>query len=432
MSSKKTRISVQDMHCKACESRLEKQLRRLTGVSEAKASFSGGWVDVRYNAQLTDLIALEKAINAAGYRTGAAGGRIGKIAGIFIIAAAIFLLSSSSGTFDISSELQQQVTFAALFTMGLFTSLHCVGMCGGILVSQSIADCTTNKLSALKPSLLYNFGRLSAYTLLGGLVGAIGSVFALTLAAKAAITLTAALLMILMGLSMAGLTPFSLSLPQSWKQRLPQSKRPFVIGLLNGLMPCGPLQTMQLYALGTGSFAAGAISMLAFSLGTVPLMLFFGFFAGFINKSYTSQIVRFSGVLVIALGLVMANRGLSLAGVNLLAAGTPGTLPSTKSSTAALHSKAELQDGVQILRMAATRMGYAPNVLYVQKGIPVKWVVSGEQVTSCNNEIIVPSMKIEQKLKRGETVINFVPQDRDIPFSCWMGMLRGVIKVVDK
>jgi plastocyanin domain-containing protein len=68
----------------------------------------------------------------------------------------------------------------------------------------------------------------------------------------------------------------------------------------------------------------------------------------------------------------------------------------------------------------------------VQKGIPVKWVVSGEQVTSCNNEIIVPSMKIEQKLKRGETVINFVPQDRDIPFSCWMGMLRGVIKVVDK
>lgn len=430
MSSKKTRISVQDMHCKTCESKLEKQLRRLTGVSEVKASFSGGWVDVTYNAQLTDLVSLEKAINAAGYRTEAANGRIVKLAGIFIIAAAIFLLSSS-GAFDINSELQQQLTFAALFTIGLFTSLHCVGMCGGILVSQSIADCTTNKLSALKPSLLYNLGRLSAYTLLGGLVGAIGSIFALTLAAKAVITLTAAFLMILMGLSMAGLTPFSLSFPPSWRQRLPQSNRPFLIGLLNALMPCGPLQTMQLYALGTGSFAAGAISMLAFSLGTVPLMLFFGFFAGFINKSYSSQIVRFSGVLVIALGLVMANRGLSLAGVNLLAAGTPGTLPSTKSSTA-LHSKAELQDGVQILRMAATRMGYTPNVLYVQKGIPVKWVVSGEQVTSCNNEIIVPSMKIEQKLKRGETVIDFIPQDRDIPFSCWMGMLRGVIKVVDK
>ena len=430
MSSKKTRISVQDMHCKACETRLEKELRRLNGVNGAKASFSGGWVDVTYNARLTDLVSLEKAINAAGYRTGAAHSGNVKLAGIMIIAAAIFLLSSSSGTFDISSELQQQLTFAALFTIGLFTSLHCVGMCGGILVSQSISDCTTNKLSALKPSLLYNIGRLSAYTLLGGLVGAIGSVFALSLAMKATITLTAAILMILMGLSMTGLIPVSLSLPLPWKQRLPQTNRPFVIGLLNGLMPCGPLQTMQLYALGTGSFAAGAVSMLIFSLGTVPLMLFFGFFAGFINKSYSSQIVRFSGVLVIVLGLVMANRGLSLAGVNLLAASTPAALPSTNSSTV-LHSKAELQDGVQILRMAATRTGYTPNVLYVQKGFPVKWVVSGEQVTACNNEIIVPSMKIEQKLKRGETVIDFTPEDRDINFSCWMGMLRGVIKVVD-
>jgi copper chaperone CopZ len=66
------------MHCKTCETRLEKQLRRLTGVSEAKASFSGGWVDVTYNAQLTDLVSLEKAINAAGYRTEAANGRIVK------------------------------------------------------------------------------------------------------------------------------------------------------------------------------------------------------------------------------------------------------------------------------------------------------------------------------------------------------------------
>lgn len=433
MSSKKTRISVQDMHCKACEARLEKELRRLNGVSEAKASYSGGWIEVKYNAQLTDLVSLEKAISAAGYRPGATDGRIVKFAGVIIIAAAIFLLGSSSGTFDINSELQQNLTFAALFTIGLFTSFHCVGMCGGILVSQSIAQGTTNKLSALKPSVLYNIGRLSAYTLLGGLVGAIGSVFALSLTAKAAITLTAAMLMILMGLSMTGLTSVSFSLPLPWKQkqRLPQTNRPFVVGLLNGLMPCGPLQTMQLYALGTGSFAAGALSMLAFSLGTLPLMLFFGFFAGFINKSYSTQIVRFSGVLVIVLGLIMANRGLSLAGVNLLAAGTPITQTSTQKSTA-LHSKAELQDGVQILHMAATRTGYTPNVLYVQKGIPVKWVVSGEQVTSCNNEIIVPSMKIEQKLKRGsETVIDFTPEDRDINFSCWMGMLRGVIKVVD-
>ncbi len=58
-----------------------------------------------------------------------------------------------------------------------------------------------------------------------------------------------------------------------------RKRGPFAVGLLNGLMPCGPLQTMQLYALGTGSALAGALSMFIFSAGTVPLMLVFGFAA---------------------------------------------------------------------------------------------------------------------------------------------------------
>jgi sulfite exporter TauE/SafE/plastocyanin domain-containing protein/copper chaperone CopZ len=429
MSTKQDRIAVQDMHCKSCETRVEKELRRISGVSEAKASFSGGWVEVKYNSHLTDRTALERAINHAGYRTNPAKSGTGKLAGIFFIVAAIILLSNVSDTFDIGTELKQNLTFAALFAVGLFTSLHCIGMCGGIMFSQSISTDSNNKLAALKPSILYNSGRLLAYTLLGGLVGAIGSVFSLSLAAKAGITLIAAILMIFMGLGMTGLSYFRFSFSLPWPHRLPQSNRPFVVGLLNGLMPCGPLQTMQLYALGTGSFITGALSMLAFSLGTMPLMLFFGLFTGFISKSYTTKILKFSGMLVIVLGLVMVNRGLSLAGVNLLVADTQ---PQTQSSSpSAANSKADLQEGVQILRMSATRAGYIPNVLYVQKGVPVKWIITGEQVTSCNNEIIVPSMKMQQKLKRGETTIDFTPGDKDINFSCWMGMLRGVIKVVD-
>ena len=59
---------------------------------------------------------------------------------------------------------------------------------------------------------------------------------------------------------------------------------PFYIGLLNGLMPCGPLQAMQIYALGTGSFVMGAASMFFFSVGTVPLMFGFGVLSSILSK----------------------------------------------------------------------------------------------------------------------------------------------------
>ena len=119
--------------------------------------------------------------------------------------------------------------------------------------------------------------------------------------------------------------------------------------MLNGLMPCGPLQTMQLYALGTGSAVSGALSMFLFSLGTVPLMLVFGAISGFLSKGYTKQILKFSGFLVIILGVIMGNRGLALAGV-----GVPNMSTLTQSisgneaqAATANISKPTIENGVQ-------------------------------------------------------------------------------------
>ena len=73
----------------------------------------------------------------------------------------------------------------------------------------------------------------------------------------------------------------------------------FVIGLLNGFMPCGPLQAMQLYALSTGSAVRGALSMLAFSLGTVPLMLGFGLISGRLNRKYSRVMLTVSALVIL-------------------------------------------------------------------------------------------------------------------------------------
>jgi plastocyanin domain-containing protein len=81
--------------------------------------------------------------------------------------------------------------------------------------------------------------------------------------------------------------------------------------------------------------------------------------------------------------------------------------------------------------MTASYNGYTPNVLYVQKDLPVKWVVEAEQLTSCNNSIIIPDLKVQQKLQKGLNTIEFTPGNEDLGFSCWMGMIRGSIKVVD-
>jgi plastocyanin domain-containing protein len=252
---------------------------------------------------------------------------------------------------------------------------------------------------------------------------------------QAALQIFAGIFMIIMGLNMSGFKffrKFHIKLPWSTCSIKRKSNAPFIVGLLNGFMPCGPLQTMQIYALGTGSAFKGSMSMFIFALGTVPLMLTFGVLSGLLSKGYTKKLLKFGGIFIVVLGLIMGQRGLSLAGINIApitsaAAGSKNTTPSQNSIT-----MPKIENGFQILNMTADGRGYSPNVLYVQKGIPVKWVIDGKQITSCNNEIVATSKKIKQKLKSGENTIEFTPEETgNINFSCWMGMIRGVIRVVD-
>jgi Uncharacterized protein conserved in bacteria len=90
-----------------------------------------------------------------------------------------------------------------------------------------------------------------------------------------------------------------------------------------------------------------------------------------------------------------------------------------------------IENGVQVIRMTADNKGYTPNYIYVQKYIPVKLIIEGNQINSCNNEVVIPSLNIDKTIKSGDNVIEFTPKDEDIDFDCWMGMIKGVIKVTD-
>lgn len=433
MSIKNIRLKVYDMTCTSCERTIERALKRLVGVFDAKANYSGQFVEVEYDSDLCSLKDIKNSILSAGYSTEKSS-NLG-FAGILMVAIAIILIGNSTGGFDMNNMLKG-ATYFVLFVVGVLTSIHCVGMCGGIMLSQSLSNENSNKLNAIKPALLYNIGRVISYTVLGGIVGALGSVLSLSIKTQAALQIIAGLFMIIMGLNMAGFGLFrklQIKLPWSFCSVKNKPKTPFMVGILNGLMPCGPLQTMQLYALGTGNAAKGALSMLIFALGTVPLMLAFGAVSGLLSKGYTKKILKFSGVLVIVLGLIMGNRGLSLAGVNFVPpiASILSSSSQSVGASGANSAKAILNDGVQVINMTADGNGYTPNVLYVKKGVPVKWVIDGKQITSCNNSIVVPSLNIKKQLNSGENTIEFTPNGKDMNFSCWMGMIRGVIRVVD-
>lgn len=434
MNIKREKIKVYGMTCTSCEKGIEKEVKKLKGVINVWASFSKQYVIVEYDSEACSIAAIKKVINKIGYSTESQN--VFKVIGILIIALAVIFIGNSTTGIDMNSKLKG-ATYFMLFVVGVLTSIHCVGMCGGIMFSQSIKGESKGKIAAIKPALLYNLGRVLSYTILGGIVGAVGSVFTLSITLKAALQLFAGIFMIIMGLNMSGFGLFrkiNFKLPWSACSIKKKPKAPFLVGMLNGFMPCGPLQTMQFYALGTGSAFKGAFSMFLFALGTVPLMLAFGALSGLLSKNSTKTILKFSGILVVVLGITMGTRGLALAGVNLpnigfSSKGNVGVASSKIKSEAS--PKVTIENGVQIIKMTADENGYTPNGLYVQKNMPVKWIIDGKSLNSCNDIIVIPSLNKQINLQSGENVVEFTPKDSDISFSCGMGMIRGVIKVVD-
>ncbi|QAA31056.1 sulfite exporter TauE/SafE family protein [Clostridium manihotivorum] len=447
MAIKVINLSVKDMTCTSCENRISNSLKELTGVIEARASFKNSSVYVRFDNEKCSYGKICSTIEAAGYnvvgdissnsnlKSNANKKEILPILAIILIAFVFIRFGQNSIGFDMSSKLGTNTTYIMLFVIGAFTSIHCVGMCGGIMLSQSISIKNTNKYSNLKPALLYNAGRLISYTILGGIVGAIGSVFSITIGTQALISIIAGVFMVIMGFNLAGFKFFrgiNIKLPwSSCNTKKLTSGKPLIVGLINGLMPCGPLQTMQLYALATGSAFRGATSMFIFALGTIPLMLVFGVAASFINSSNTKKLLKVSGVVVILLGFIMANRGFTLMGINISPMSFINSRTLSSNVKMSDDNKAKMADGKQLINLTADGKGYTPNVVFLQKNVPAKLIIDGKQITSCNNEIVFPSLNISKKLKAGENIVEFTPSDKDIDYSCWMGMISGKIKVVD-
>ncbi|NPV92811.1 MAG: heavy metal transporter [Firmicutes bacterium] len=426
------------MTCTSCETRIEKGLRKLPGVSRVSADYQRMQVEVEFYGDQTDIRKIVKTIENLGYEASTTepprkGSDTRMLLGFLVIAAAVYLIIKNTIGFNFIPQIDQSMGWGLLFLAGLLTSLHCVAMCGGIVISQTTQTDGNEKSGIggqLWPGLQYNLGRVMSYTLIGGLAGALGSTISFSGTARGAVAIVSGVLMFILGLNMLGIFRWTRRLPirlPGWLgvklSRLSIGRRPFYIGLLNGLMPCGPLQAMQLYALGAGSFLAGAGSMLAFALGTVPLLFTFGALNSLLSARFTRGMLKASAVLVSVLGLVMLSRGLALSGVDFR--------PQTALTAASAAQSSEIQDGVQVVRTEVDQY-YTPSVQVLQKGVPVRWIINAKSLNGCNNPITIPKLNITKKLVLGENVVEFTPEESgSLVYSCWMGMITGNFLVVD-
>jgi len=212
--------------------------------------------------------------------------------------------------------------YSMILLVGFLTGFHCIGMCGSFVVSYATATAADRGRGSLALAhLAYGFGKTLSYAIIGALFGALGAVITITPVMRGAVAIAAGLFLVLYGLRMLNLLnglawlhwAFPKAVMRGVQTGMRRRPRPLVTGLLTGfLLGCGALQAMYIMAAGTGSPREGALLLTFFSLGTLIPLLGFGTFAHLLSPRMRNQLLKVSGLLVLVMGLMMANRGLRL------------------------------------------------------------------------------------------------------------------------
>ena len=314
MKTETQELKIRGMICRSCVGEVEALLLHTRGVIRAKVSYLKGQAQLEYDPELVSLSDVQKRLAENGYQSGDRG-----LSGVALdglcLALTLLLTWLLLGSSHHSMELGNSAGFGAAFLLGLMTSPHCLGMCGGIL----LGNCAQNRSPALA-SLAYNVGRILSYTAIGGIFGALGTVIDYSMSVKSMVFTMAGLVVVLIGLNLWGLLPglgALIASQPSFCQLPTQTQkcfagRPLLIGLLTGLMPCASLYAMWLHAVSGGSAVYGAETMLAFALGTAPLLFLFGALGALIPKKWNKYFLKASAVLVTAMGLKMLITGLRM------------------------------------------------------------------------------------------------------------------------
>jgi len=219
--------------------------------------------------------------------------------------------------------MDNPVTYTSAFLLGLFSTIHCVGMCGGIIGALSLS--LPVEIRSHKPRMLlfvttYNIGRIISYSLAGLVAGAIGTGVLASVGfdqGHAVLRAIGVAMMVAIGLYLAGWLPQLATVEKIgvpvWKKLEPLGRsllpvatlpKALAYGLIWGWLPCGLVYFVLVWALTAGNAVQGALTMLAFGVGTLPTLLATGFMTSWLTRFARSSTARqLVGLLIIAMAV---------------------------------------------------------------------------------------------------------------------------------
>lgn len=454
-SDKKVTFQIDGMHCRSCEVLIERTAKELPGVHGVRVDAKTGTAHI-YCSQETTIApeTLEKAIGNSDYTVRLPSVSVTvapavrpNIPELIFLFATVYIagtLLGRLGFLQAGFDATSQVTVMGSFLLGLLAGTSsCLAVSGGLLLSavgkihEKLG--TASASDRMMPVALFVIGRVVSYGVFGGLIGALGKVLIPSPAVTTALTLLAAAIMVVMGLQMLGLAPAWLlsALPRTPKflshGALGAGKyggvfAPAVLGGATFFLPCGFTQSLQIYALTTGNAVTSGLILASFALGTAPMLIALGAASTSLKGKAGYWFFRFSGALVITLGLMNVKSGLLLSGATLptISFGAPA------NALAAEDPNVQLVGNEQVINMSlGTNPAYLPSDHYtVKAGIPVKMVIKGKG-TGCRTIFTIPKEKISIPLNNEVNIVSFTPEKKGrLTFSCSMGMYSGTIDVI--
>ncbi len=377
------------------------------------------------------------------------------VAAVFVLIAFQPNTQSSNPGADSGAWSQLVVAFITGLTTG---GLSCLALQGGLLASslahqieQDYVEHTAqSKKERLKtnlhtnsafPIFLFLIAKLVAYTLLGALLGWLGSYFTFSPTSRAVLMIAISIFMIGNALRMFNVHPifryFSIEPPKFITRYIRRTAKgtdtftPLFLGALTVFIPCGITQAMMATALGTGSVAMGAALMLAFTLGTSPVFFLVAYLTTELGARLEKFFMRFVAVIVLVLGFYTLNGGLNLMGSPLSFSNLTRNLFPARSLSAAPvtePSQPSIPEGELVLNVE--NRGYFPSTLKAPAGKDLKLNLVTDGVYSCVLAFIIPDLDFYTMLPPiGSVQVDIPAQEKgtEMFFTCSMGMYTGQI-----
>lgn len=449
----KTTVHITGMHCRSCEILIEDEVLKIEGVEKCVVSHTKGTAEIYHNNGL-DEQKVSQAISTVGYKVGKEerpwlSKKPSDYADLLVAAGIllfVYLVASNLGLFNlVKSTSNNFSSLPVVLLIGLTAGFStCMALVGGLILGASAKFAekhpTATTLQKFKPHLFFNIGRIASYFFFGGVIGFAGSFFSLSPTILGFLTIIVGVVMLLLGTQLIDISPklnkVNITLPKFISRALGikehnekeySHKNSMILGAMTFFLPCGFTQAMQLYAISTGDPVKGAITMGAFAFGTAPGLLGIGGLTSVVKGAFAKSFFKFAGIVVIALALFNISNGYNLTGI---AFASP--FSSSAASTTSPDPNVTLENGIQIVRMTQHASGYSPNTFTIKKGVPVKWIITSEDVNTCASSIVSSSLNIRASLNLGENVFEFTPNETGVlKFSCSMGMYRGTFNVVN-